>query len=182
MVIIMKKNAQNTLPLEIERKLLIAMPDEAVLSAQKGRSCHHIRQTYLSCLTKGETRRIRCRRQENGSCVYTETKKRPLAALTCIEQEREISQEEYELLLKERDPAKKDIEKKRYTIPFYGHLIEIDIYPFWKKIAILEVELSAPNEVFALPPYITVLADVSNDRRFKNSALAKDIPNEALLF
>ena len=162
--------------LEIERKYLIAMPDEAVLSAEAGATCDEIVQTYLLA-DDGVTARVRARRGVNGT-VYTATEKRRLSDLTAIEDERVIDGEEYRALLARRDPALMPIEKRRYAIPFDGYTLEIDIYPFWKKQAVLEVELPSEEARLALPPYIEILREVSRDRRYKNVSLARSIPEE----
>ena len=44
----------------------------------------------------------------------------------------------------------------------------------------MEIELSDENEPFSLPPGILVLRDVSADPRYKNAALAKEIPDDPL--
>ena len=51
-------------------------------------------------------------------------------------------------------------------------------YPFWQKQAVLEVELPSEDTELVLPPYLTVLCDVSGDRRYKNVSLARAIPDE----
>ena len=162
--------------LETERKFLIAMPDEGVLRAQPGAICDEIVQTYL--LSKeGVTARVRARRGVGG-VVYTATEKRRLSDLTAIEDERIIGEEEYRSLLLLRDPALSPIEKRRYAIPFGGHTLEIDIYPFWERQAVLEVELPSEDAPLSLPPYLELLREVSGDRRYKNVSLARAVPAE----
>ena len=52
------------------------------------------------------------------------------------------------------------------------------LYPFWKKQAVLECELKDETEQFEVPPYITVLRDVTEAAAYKNVSLAKVIPEE----
>ena len=161
---------------EVERKLLIAYPDIAFLQRQTGCRTLAIRQDYLLA-PKGETHRVR--RVQEGECVtYVETKKHRINGMRAIEEEQRIEEAAYLALLKSRDPARRSIEKTRYTLPFAGHLLEIDIYPFWQDRAVLEVELADEGESFSLPPYVTVIADVSEDARYKNVNLALQIPND----
>jgi CYTH domain-containing protein len=162
--------------LEIERKFLIAMPDEGVLARQDGARCDEILQTYLLS-EPGVTARVRMRRGTRGT-VYTATEKRRLSDLTAVEDEREVTEEEYRALLSRRDPALTPIEKRRYAIPYGGHTLEIDIYPFCQKQAVLEVELPTEDTPFTLPPFIRVIRDVSGDHRYKNVSLARAIPDE----
>ncbi len=161
---------------EIERKFLIKMPCEAELLSLDGAFCDEMIQTYLLC-DGGLTHRVR-RRTHGGVTAYTETKKRRLSDLTCIEEEREIGKEEYEALLRLADPSLSPIEKKRYCIPYGGRLLEVDIYPFWKKSAILEIELPSEEAPFSLPPHLYVLCEVSGDLAYKNLSLAKSVPEE----
>lgn len=161
---------------ETERKFLIAMPDEGVLAAQQGALCDRIVQTYL--LTEpGVTARVR-RREGSAGVSYTYTEKRRLTAMTAWEDEREIGEEEYLTLLKRADPTLRPIEKRRYTIPMGEFFLELDLYPFWQRQAVLEVELPTEETALLLPPYITVLREVTADRRYKNVALAGGIPPE----
>lgn len=162
--------------LEIERKFLIAMPDEGVLARQDGARCDEILQTYLLS-EGGVTARVRARRGTSG-IVYTATEKRRLTDLTAIEDEREVTEEEYRALLLRRDGALTPIEKRRYAIPYGGHTLEIDVYPFWQRQAVLEVELPSEDTPLTLPPFIRVIREVSGDRRYKNVALARSIPAE----
>ena len=69
-------------------------------------------------------------------------------------------------------PGTPPLYKVRWSFPYGGHTIEIDCYPFWENEAILEVELSAPDEPIALPPELEVLAEVTDDPTLKNRALA----------
>ena len=75
-------------------------------------------------------------------------------------------------LLPEMLPGTPPLYKVRWSFPYGGHTIEIDCYPFWENEAILEVELSAPDEPIALPPEIEMLAEVTDDPNLKNRALA----------
>lgn len=162
---------KNSPPLEIERKYLIAPPDIALLCAQEGVRVREIEQVYLR-RAGGLSRRVR-RSIENGKTVYTYTEKRRLTNISCEENEREISFSEYVDRLREADPEKAPICKTRYAIPYAGHLLEIDVYPFFGDRAILEIELGSEDEVAEIPPYLTVLRDVSNDTRYKNTNLAR---------
>ncbi len=161
---------------EIERKFLIAMPSEAALLSIKGSFCDEILQTYLVS-DEGLSHRVR-RRIHAGAASYTETKKIPISDLRCIEEEREIKKEEYEALLRYADPSLSPIEKKRYCVPYGGRLLEVDIYPFWQRSAILEIELPGEEAAFALPPFLRVLREVSKEAAYKNLSLAKSVPKE----
>lgn len=160
-------------PYEIERKYLILRPDLLNLSALC--RVQEISQTYLAA----QEGAVRIRRtQERGKVTYTETAKRTLSSIRRIEIERELTEEEYTRRLSNRDPRRQTIQKTRYCLPYGGHTFEIDIYPFWSRQAVMEVELQEEKEAFALPPFIRILREVTTDPQYSNYALAREIPQE----
>ena len=74
----------------------------------------------------------------------------------------------------EADTSLKQIRKDRYCFVYENSYIELDIYPFWKNYAVVEVELTNKEEKVELPPEIVVIKEVTEDKRFKNSSLAKE--------
>ncbi len=160
-------------PYEIERKYLIRRPDLLNLGA----CCRilEISQTYLTT-TEGSLR-VR-RTEEKGVVSYVETLKRSVNALRRMEIERELTEEEYNRRLAARDPRRQTIRKTRYCLPYNGHIFEIDIYPFWTKQAVMEVELEREDEVFDLPPQIRILREVTDDPSYSNHSIAREIPPE----
>lgn len=165
-------------PLEIERKFLIRMPDRSVLLAQDGVVVKEITQTYLTA-EPGCTRRVR-KSVTNGVTFYRRTEKQRLSVLTAVEMEDDLTEDTYLALLEEADPTRYPIQKTRYTFPFAGHLMEIDIYPFWDDRAILEIELTSEEEEYAIPSFLSVVREVSGDKRYKNVNLAKVIVNDLI--
>lgn len=165
--------------IEIERKYLIRMPDVDALRALPGCEEWDIVQTYLFDGGQKQTRRVR-RIEQSGGVHWVFTQKRHLSALSQLEDEREISREEYEALLREADPALKPIRKKRLRIPHEGHTAEIDVYDFWQDRATLEIEMASEDDGIAPPPYISVIRDVTGEKAYKNRRLAAEIPNEAI--
>ena len=131
-------------PLEIERKFLIRYPEVSWLADRQGSRCAELTQTYLRSDGHG-SRRVRSW-TESGKTVWYETSKRMVTDITREEIEREISEEEYLALLKEADPARHPIRKTRWCLPYEGHTLEIDLYPFWERQAVLECELESDPE------------------------------------
>lgn len=162
--------------LEIEYKYLIRYPDIAVLESQPRSKKAEIVQTYLLS-ENGVTARVRSW-TENGTTRFFKTEKKWISRMTAEEKETQISEEEYLVLLDKADPIRKPIAKTRYRIPFASHLLEIDIYPFWKKQAVLEVEISQEDEAVDIPSYLSVLRDVTGEREYKNHSLALSVPKE----
>lgn len=165
---------ESGIPTETERKYRIAMPDIEALSARPGVRRYEMVQTYLAG-HPGITRRVRMRR-EGETVQYFLTEKRRISDMSCEEREHEISQRDYEENLRQALPGLRPIRKTRLAIPEGGFIWELDIYPFWRHHAILEVEL--PDEACcpALPDWAKEAQEVTSDRRYKNRALAEAIP------
>lgn len=161
-------------PVEIERKYLIAYPDTELLRKAEGVRIWDITQTYLTS-DAGVTARVR-RIAEEDTVRFVYTAKRRISDLSAFEEERSLTYGEYEDLLNRADRDRMPVRKTRYKIPCGEFVWEIDVYPFWSDRAILEIELPDEKTEAPLPPFVTVLRDVSGDKRYKNASLAKSIP------
>ena len=159
---------------EIERKFLIRRPEHQWLERHAQGS--RITQTYLKA-AHGESERVR-KREYADHVSFTHTVKQKLSDLRRIEKEREISPKEYTALLTRADPGRRPIEKERWVLEYQNQAFEIDVFPFWSKQAYMELELSAEDQHIDFPPEIEVLREVTGDKRYTNSALAKEIPAE----
>ena len=158
----------NTQELETERKYLIRMPDAAFLSRGE---VWEIRQTYLTA-AKGNRRVREVRTRDKTQYIYTE--KERVSALTSVEREREIDLAAYRTLLTDARPDSAEVVKTRYRIPYAGHTLEIDVYPFSQDKAIMRAALPENAPVLTAPPEITVLREVTGDPAYKNRQLAKN--------
>ena len=159
---------------EIERKYLIVRPAEEYLLTL---SRTEITQTYLKNESEGVTERVR-KRGLDGKFVYTHTIKKRIDYMSSMEDESEISEEEYLLLLKRADTQMNTIFKTRALIKEGGFTFEIDVYPFWSKQAVMEVELPSEDAEFVLPETVTVLREVTGERAYSNARMARQIPAE----
>lgn len=168
---------KNNTQYEIERKYIIRFPDIAML--KKRHDCHkaEIIQTYLVS-SESVTRRVR-KTVINKEVSYIYNEKTPLSGMTRIEKEQVISESEYHTLLEEADPALSPVRKTRFTLPYGGYRYEIDIYPFSKSKAVLEIELPDESSIPPKPPFLTILKEVTGDKAFSNYAIASMVP-EAL--
>ena len=156
-------------PLEIERKFLIRYPDLNLLD----RICTEktaIVQTYLIS-EKGISRRIR-KKEQGGRIEYWYNEKTKISDMTRIEREREISEEEYNELLKEALPDADTINKIRYCIPSGDHCFEIDVFREWDDRAFAEVELSDEDQEYVFPECLELIKEVTDDGRYTNKSLA----------
>ncbi len=167
---------QSKLPLEIERKFLIEYPDLKELERLSEGNFSGISQTYLIG-EKGTSERVRARTR-GGVTVYTHNTKIKLSAMKRIEFEDEVSEEEYNELLKRADPKCRTIEKVRYCIPYGGFTFEIDVFPFWQDKAFMEVEMPSEDTSVDLPDFVKIIREVTDDNRYTNHALAIKLPED----
>ena len=168
----------NSTPIETERKFLIYMPCLETLYSQPEIRIQEINQTYL--LTDGK-KNARIRKiTERGKIRYIKTVKERISDLSCYEEEKEITEDCYLELLKYADKEKQSINKTRYSFKYGRHVIEIDIDSFWNDRATLEIELSSEDEEFSIPEFIKVAKEVSTDKRYKNTNLAKSVPQDKI--
>jgi len=133
----------------------------------------HIEQTYL----KTDEGRARVRKRgKDGEYTYTHTVKKRISDLRRIEHERQINAHEYERLLALSDPDMRVIYKDRYCVNYMGQLLEIDIFPFYSDRAFLEIELLDESQQIHIPPWLDVIKEVTEDKRYTNAALACSVP------
>ena len=165
-------------PLEIERKFLIRMPDLQQLTEQASRVID-MEQIYLTGGAPGVSMRIR-KSVENGAVTYHRNEKQKLTDMVRIEHEEEIDQTHYNILLGFADPALRVIKKTRYCVPMGELTAEIDIFPFWEDRAFCEVELPHESVDVQLPQWLDVIREVTEDKRYTNLALAREIPMEEI--
>jgi len=159
--------------LETERKFIIKMPSSRFLSAYEPIS---IVQTYLSA-EKGVTHRVR-KTVKDGDEQFYETKKTRLTPISCIEEECLISRELYLELSRNIRAGSRPIRKTRYRIPYLGHTVEIDVYPEWRRHAVMEIELSSEDEAYSVPSDIEIVSEVTGIGKYSNSSLADSFPDE----
>jgi CYTH domain-containing protein len=158
-------------PFEIERKFLIEFPDVSALERLPNCQRVEIIQTYLAA-TNGEESRVR-QRGLDGNYIYFQTTKKKISGLKRVEVERRLSKDEYLQLLMDADPDCRPIRKTRYCLTYDNQYFEIDVYPFWKDKAIMEIELNSGNEEIRFPDRIKVIREVTEDDSYKNAALAR---------
>lgn len=156
-------------PLEIEKKFLIKMPDLRWIEENTNCKIAKITQTYLGFKKNGFGDRVR-RMTIDGKTRFFHTSKKSLSDMTRIEFEKEISKRTYYDLLKTTD-KERNLRKRRYIIYLNNLKYEIDVYPFWKETAILEIELENENQQYEIPDFIEIIGDVTGNRDYSNSSL-----------
>lgn len=162
--------------IETERKFLIELPSLDFVLSVDGCRVREIVQTYLKDERgTGAERRVR-KITEGGVVTYVFTRKEHVTKMSRIEDEREISPDEYARLYTE---AKSELTKTRYAFPFGEHTVEIDVYPYeiggdaMVGKAVLEVELESEDEDVRLPEFIKVIRELTGTGEFSNKKMAK---------
>ncbi len=158
---------------EIERKYLIEYPDIKKIKENHEVTEVKITQDYLTKGLGGKNRRVRCW-ESSGVKHYIYTEKKKITNLRRIENEDEITEEEYLELLKEKDPACRTIKKTRYRVPYGGLLYEIDVFDEVKGSALMEAEIEDESVSIPIPPFVTVIREVTEEPGFTNHSIAKN--------
>ncbi|MBR4845873.1 MAG: CYTH domain-containing protein [Bacteroidaceae bacterium] len=145
---------------EIERKFLVKDDSYKLMAS----SFSHIVQGYI-CRTSGRTVRVRMRDDK----AYLTIKGPSLdGGLSRYEWEHEIPGREALELMRLCESGV--IDKVRYLVPYGGHIFEVDeFFGDNEGLVMAEVELSAVDEKFELPPFLG--EEVTGNRRYYNSCL-----------
>lgn len=165
-------------PLEIERRYLVEMPDIAMLTREVDGAISEsrIEQIYLQN-TADVTRRIR-KRTHNGFVMYTETWKWDLASWAVRqEEERRLDSTEYQILTRQlHDASRQTIHKRRHCFLWENQYFELDMFTSPKRLrglAILEIELTELNDRVTLPPFLNIGREITGEPQYSNYHLAK---------
>jgi len=163
---------------EIERKYIIKMPSESILSAQNGYTVSKIVQIYLSS-EADVTHRVRMR-SFGDRVVYTETKKTRIDFISSHEEENEITEAEFCELSGKIKNGTRPVIKTRHTFVLDEVTFEIDVYPEWQNTAIMETELKSREETVKMPSFIEIVKDVTGDKNYSNASMAYAFPEELI--
>lgn len=169
-----EKAQKNPMPVEIERKFLLANDSWRQHSYKSQR----MRQGYLTEAKAGASVRVRI----GGKVDSTTDKgnagedqawlniKSAMVGASRLEYEYAIPVDEAEEMLDKL--ASRQIDKIRHWIEFAGHVWEVDeFFGDNEGLVVAEIELSAEDEHFALPEWAG--AEVTQDVRYYNSVLAE---------
>jgi len=155
-------------PIETERKYRVeisgCLPADSVET--------EIFQTYL--LSEGDEEVRLRKRGQNGHFIYFLTCKRTLHGNSRLENERQIIPLEYVHYLAQADPSRTTIHKRRTCFVWENRYFELDTFvnpalPF----SLLEIEDAEHHEDIQFPPFIKVVEDVTDNKEFYNSNLAR---------
>ncbi len=157
---------------EIERKFLIKYPDVNFLLKNPLCRVLKMEQTYL----KGGARVRKI--EEKGNISFIKTLKKHISDIKREEKEWQISEEEYIKDLQNKAEGTTTIKKIRYAFPLESLVLEIDVFPFWNDRAFLEIELENEEQEFLVPEFLEVIKEVTFDKRYNNSSLARAVVTE----
>ena len=153
-------------PIEEERKYIVEVTGEVPETSESD-----IVQTYLVA-EPGVEMRLR-RRGWKGKYVNVLTTKKKLSETEQIETERQVDNNLYELLVKQADPYRQTIQKRRQSFIWKGQFFELDTY---KKpidnLVILETKGIANHEDVKFPPFVRVIEDITGNKQYYNYNLA----------
>lgn len=163
------------MPLEIERKFLLSTVPDLTDPLLAGAEVKRIHQTYLAVDTPA---RVRVRRvvSADEAVSFWHTTKHKVGPGIRDEVEAEITSAEYEALLALKDPKRHTVVKDRYVFGFDGNVFELDHVTSPRELWLLEVELSAVEDLTApisLPLGVALDDEVTGKKGFSNAAIAK---------
>jgi len=159
-------------PLEIERKfLLAAAPDWSHPVLRDARVIHY-EQVYLR-VTATEEVRIRRGTDEEGTRYHLARLYRLQDGMRTVEEE-EISADEYARLRERRDPARQIIVKDRRCFRWGGLLFELDAIhrPVSRACHLLEVEIDDLDQHVEFPDFLQIDREVTAEPEFANAGIA----------
>jgi len=162
------------MPVEIERKFLLASPPSPRALSRLRADVIHILQTYLA--VEGPAR-VRVRRSDrDGVTTFTRTAKRKVGFGVRDESETEITKTEYVALLRVADQTRRPIRKRRHVFGHAGRIFELDEILAPRRLWLLEVELTSVEELHTsirLPERLAIQREVTGQAGYSNAALAR---------
>ena len=152
----------------VEKKYLISMPD--VEQLMKNKQCRkvHVKQHYIIDETRQEKEKIVLRRENNKNFYYKVVKKNK------VKYSNSITADKYINKLEDENKKFYHIHKDRYYYIFDSRCIKIDVFPFWKDKAILEVDVLNDRENIKFPKFVHIIEDVTDNESYKNYYLAEE--------
>jgi len=160
--------------LEIERKFLLkAKPDLVVDEIIK------INQFYFKN-SEGIWERARSYKSNINGLRYIHTVKKRVSELSNIEEEYDMTKEEFEAFkrnCRNNKSYSKNIKKERWCYNVDGLVWEVDVFSDNCHIIIAEVEIPSEDYNLEIPEIISkkILMEVSGQKQFSNRSLANKL-------
>lgn len=159
-------------PLTTIHKYLIKMPDLQKLREVYNPETFEMVQIYLTA-TNPRVERIVRQQSSGGHSLYFYTEKRFKSEAQRWETEKPISEKHYTKYLMEYDTRLRPVIKTRYCLAYKDQHFDIDIYPFSNEKALVEIKVPSPETKVELPPELTLIMDVTDNKNYKNRSLAQ---------
>lgn len=165
--------------IETEKKFLVEFPKSWADLAELFddlMDVKRISQTYLK--SDDENLSARVRKTIEGltgdtNTVYHFNKKKLVGKGSHEEEEYEITKKEYESHLKNKRSDKVTIDKTRFVFKYNDQVFELDVFKnALKGLAILEIELPSITTKVELPPFLKMIKEVTEDKKYNNFSLA----------
>jgi len=165
--------------IEIERKFLVKLPQswEALSELLDDLiDVKRISQSYLK--PEGNEPSVRVRKTIEGlhgktKTVFHYNKKKPVETGVHDEEEKEITEKQYNSYLKNPHPDKVEIQKTRFVFKYETQVFELDVFKdSLKGLVILEIELKKKNQKVKLPHFLKIIKEVTEDKKYNNFSLA----------
>ena len=153
-------------PIEEERKYIVEVTGDIPEASES-----LITQTYLVA-EPGVEMRLR-RRDWNGKFVNILTTKKKISETEQLETERQVDNNLYESLVKQADPYRHTIVKRRKSFIWKGQYFELDSYE--KPVTglmILETKGIKCHEDVKFPPFLRVVEDITGRTEYYNYNIA----------
>lgn len=160
------KSGNPRLPdLEIERRFLVTDVKTALRDAT---SCTHMRQGYLAIDNHAKSA-VRIR-QFGKTCVMTVKSGTGIAK---HEEEITLLGEVFDRLWMIARGS--SLEKKRYSVPYGGHYMEVDVFEgTLSGLIIAEVEFDTVDEADAFMPPAWIEREITTDHQYSNAWMARN--------
>lgn len=158
-------------PEKTQRKFLVTMPNINDLDIPY--QIIDIQQQYLKSSSPNEEGRIR-KRGQHGSFTYYWTKKTAIEQGVYIEKNNNITHDQYRDFLSSVDPSLMPISKQRFCFMWENQYFNLDVFhEHLENLVLLEINPTNKRQNIFLPPWISIIKEVTDDTRYSNYNLAK---------
>ncbi|OGZ05388.1 MAG: hypothetical protein A3C93_05075 [Candidatus Lloydbacteria bacterium RIFCSPHIGHO2_02_FULL_54_17] len=159
-------------PREIEKRYLVKPVDFTALGIPH--RTIDVTQHYLALPRHNdETNRVRSW-GEDGHATYTFTRKRMITPGEMEEIEEHISETAFAQFTKYQDQTTVAITKRRTCFVYKDQYFMYDEFLSGRPgLTVLEIEIASQKSTVLLPPFVTVLEDVTFDREYSSRAIAE---------
>lgn len=129
-----------------------------------------IKQDYLK-VEDGSEYRIRKVTQGNDVSYHLNVQRQDESGKREVIREKTLTEREYEILLATKTDEFRSIEKVRYSFVYNDQYYKLDI--FGDGLKILEVNVTRENPLLAIPEFVSVIEEVTNNPEYRNISISR---------